>query len=329
MKNIERLLTIAIFSIVLFAGCKKNVADENGCYADIATASQNALKNNQNIFLIITMDGDDDESENFIKNVMEDKNFKEKIASKYSVAHMDFSAKTNRKTIVKENSSKKQRKAAESYFKLLKENVIFASLMDVTSTPSFYLLTKEKYFIAELYEQAPVSSVEELEFLLTSQDERVSDFVKKVERTKKGSKKEKIAAIQALFDEIPDKYLPLFEPITEKMLSLDKNNSTGNLSKYLMAKADAKSTRCFFENDAVGAAKSYISICDNKYLTPNDRQDAYFSAASIFALTKSAKDDVIEKTLQKAIDANPESDKVSTIQRFIDYVKTPPQEQTD
>ena len=80
MKNIKTILTITLAAItLLFGSCKKNNIDANGCFYDIDEATTVANKKNQDIMIIITLDGDDEDSTDFMDKVVRDSKFKEEI----------------------------------------------------------------------------------------------------------------------------------------------------------------------------------------------------------------------------------------------------------
>ena len=61
MKNLKTLTTILLaVAAMLFISCGKKTTDANGCYIDIDEATAAANKKNQDIMVIITLDGDDE-----------------------------------------------------------------------------------------------------------------------------------------------------------------------------------------------------------------------------------------------------------------------------
>ena len=94
MKNLKTLFTILLAATaLLFISCAKAKTDAYGCYYDFDEATAVANKKNQDIMVIITLDGDDEQSTDFMAKVVRDPKFKDDIASKYAVVCMDFSCK--------------------------------------------------------------------------------------------------------------------------------------------------------------------------------------------------------------------------------------------
>ena len=86
-------------------------------------ASKAAKKANQNILLIVTAEGDVDYDGNdfstpFMNNVVRTEDFKKLIQSEFTVALMDFSESTYKKTVVTDDLSSKEKKQAKKIAKV-------------------------------------------------------------------------------------------------------------------------------------------------------------------------------------------------------------------
>ena len=82
---------LILFALSLFISCGKAKNDEYGCFQTMDQALKNAQKNNQEVLVIVTMQGDDDLSQSFVSDILSTKEFKNEILPSYSVILMDFS----------------------------------------------------------------------------------------------------------------------------------------------------------------------------------------------------------------------------------------------
>ena len=186
---------LILFALSLFISCGKAKNDEYGCFQTMDQALKNAQKNNQEVLVIVTMQGDDDLSQSFVSDILSTKEFKNEILPSYSVMLMDFSQSSYKKTVVNETDSKAAKKAAEEYAKIVQNNSKTASLLNVSKTPSLYLLTKENYFITEVPYTDEVKTFEDFKKNLDAQSPLVSQMKEFIAAIQKGSKQEKLAAI--------------------------------------------------------------------------------------------------------------------------------------
>ena len=94
MKKTLKFILGALFAATLFISCGKAPVDEYGCFQQMEPALKNAQKKNQDVLVMITMNGDDDYSAKFINDVVAKDDFKKEILANYSTVLMDFSQTT-------------------------------------------------------------------------------------------------------------------------------------------------------------------------------------------------------------------------------------------
>lgn len=319
-KIITVLLMLLTFS--LFSSCGNAKTDQYGCFQTLEDAISNAEKKNQDVLVIVTMQGDDELSQSLVDNIIATEEFKNEVEKGFSVLLMDFSQNSYQKTVVNENDSKADQKAAEEYSKIVQSNSKTASLLNVSKTPSLYLLTKENYFITELEYTEDIKNFEDFKKLLTGQEELVSKMKELVAATKEGTSQEKLAAIDSLYENTEIIYRTFLSDLINKYVEMDKDNETGLLSKYLFAQADAKSTDMFMSGDSLAAAQSYVDVCSNPKLEAEYKQQAYYMAAYILSMSGSTDYATILDYLNLSIQADPESESVESINQVVEYLKT-------
>jgi len=319
-KHFYFLLGALVFAALFISGCsKKAMTDDSGLFMDLDDAQKNAEKKNQDILVLITSDGDDYTSEEFIQNVLNTEAFADTIAKKYSVFHFDFSQKAYEKTIAAEDATKEEKEQAAQYAELLQTGYQFASLLDCKYTPAVFLMTKERYVICELEYEDEIMEVESFEELLTSYESKSLELRQMLDATQKGSNLERVAAIDKLYTSTPENYKPFLLDLAKTIPDLDKNNESGLCSRYIVVAAESKAISLFTKGDIVGAVQTYISACDNKYINPEERQECYYMAAYLLGSTGAEDYDLIVSYLNLALTSCPESDKVEYIRNAISY----------
>lgn len=310
-----------LISVFFLAGCGKTKSASNGCYQDIGTAKTAAQKNNQDILVVVTMAGDDALSEDFVTKVLNSPSFEKDVASKFSVVHMDFSQSSYEKTVVNPEADKNTQKAAEDYANLMQENAKYASLMNIQNTPALFLLTKEVYVISDLEYTEDVKTSADILTLVEAKKNIIDDIHSKVDAIKNGSKLDKVKAIDNLYESTDPLYQPFLKELILEVVSLDKNNESGVLSKYLLAKADSDAADFYLTGDGAAASDAYAKICENAYLLPAHKQQAYYLAAYLLSMAGSTDFEKILGYLEKSLEADPESEQVPNIQNVIKYFK--------
>ncbi len=314
-------LIISLTLILSFTGCSKKAAtNEYGTFISMDDASQKAQKSKQNILLIVTTGIDDETSKLFVENVMASPDFK-KITSSYATVNFDFSEESYKKTVVKEEATNSDNEAAEKFAEVMYENARIASLLNVQATPSVYLFTAEKYFIAEAVFENDIQTVSELEELLKSYDDTCSTINEMVTSTKKGSITERVQAIDVLFEQTEAGYRTFLTTLINQVVEIDKNNESGLVSKYIVAKANAKASDFFVKGQVNEAIICFTEAAKEKFVEPSHAQQLYYMAAYLLAMSGSTDYATMVNYLQQAVDSDPTSPTVAEIQDFMNYIQ--------
>lgn len=320
MKKIYTLILV-LLSLV-FVSCSKAKVSSNGCFDNMDSALVQTKKTKQNILLIVTTGSDELSSQEFIDNVLNSPDFAEIIAKKYAVVNMDFSEESYQKTVIKPDATKEEQQASEEYSELMYKNARIASLLSVQSTPAIYLFSKEMCFITEVVPDGNVRTPAELETAISKYNDKIAFVNERVAASEKGSVIEKVTAIDELFEAIDSVYKTFLISYMDKVIQIDKKNESGLLNKYILAKANAKATEFFLEGNVEEAIMCFVSITKEAILTGEQKQQAYYMAAYLLAMSGSIEYDRICDYLQKSIEAAPDSQEVSGIEMFKNYVES-------
>ena len=316
------LILPLLFSVLLLSGCSKPQLDTEGCFTDADSAFKYAAKKDRNVLLLITMEDDDSQSTAFLNGVLRNESFKNEIASEYAVLHFDFSQKTYAQTVVPEGSDAKTQKLADEKASQIQKNTRFVSLLNVSQTPSFFILSKDSYVLSAFFYEEENPTFEGFKNTLQNQRPITDSMEALIKSAKKGSALQKVSAIDALYESTSADYRPLLEDLLESVQKLDKNNESGLLGKYIYAAADAKAIKLVNQGEVSQAVDLYIQAAENPAVASNLKQQSYYIAAYLCAMTGSAGTEVIQDYLQKAIDADPQSEEVSSIKKVMEIISS-------
>lgn len=324
MKRFYSVLLIALmfFMVLPFVSCKKNYeVDSDGLCIEFEAGRKNAIKNKQNILLLVTMEDDDLYSRTFLDHVVRTPDFEE-IKDAYTLIHFDFSEASYGKTIYKPEASKAENKEAEKISNIMLYNAQVASLLDVSYTPAMYILTDEGYYIADSLISEQVSSMSSFKRLLDSFGSKVERFNTLFAATTEGTSLDKVAAIDAVFESTDMEHRVLLAELIREIPKLDKVNRTGLVSKYLLAAAECDAINMYRAGQIGEAINAYTKVTKEKHLSPEHRQQAFYMAAYLLMSSGSSDFSIILDYLKKSVEANPNGADVANIQNVLDYVLT-------
>ena len=313
-------LTLVLFTLIaslFIISCGKAKTDAYGCYYDFDEATAVANKKNQDIMVIITLDGDDEQSTDFMAKVVRDSKFKDDIASKYAVVCMDFSQKSYEATVAAEDADAAAKKAAEENANRMQKNTRVATILNASETPVIFLLSKEQYLINGLYYDDENRTLEGFKEAIAAKASSIDDMHKMIYQTKIGTAEEKIAAIDALFEATSPSYRLLLLGLIDSVKSLDPTNKSGLVGKYVYEAAAAKSDKALIDGDVKTAVQFFIDVAEEEYVPAESKQQALYTAAYMSSMAELEEIPVVISYLEKSIQYAPDSDDVPAIKRVI------------
>ena len=313
-------LSFIVFITLLLVSCARPARDSYGCYRDFESAvmSGTASGSGRNIIVIATMEGSDEQSGEFLQKVVRDSGFSA-VTEQYSVVLMDFSKKAYDATVAADAEDKKAVKIAAQNEEILNRNILTAKLLNISTTPSFYLLSKEGCFITNVDYIDEINSPQEFLNLLSSYQEKAETVNALIARCSSASSQEKLQAIEELYDSTESLYRPFLLDFITKAIKL-ASSDVNKKSKFLLARTDAQSTRAFLGGNADAAVSGYVNLAAEKNLTAEARQQAWYMAAYLLAMSDASQYEVIITYLQNAVEAAPESADAASIQRAINEI---------
>ena len=317
MKKLMKTLMCALLALTVI-GCSNTVTDYNGIYTSTKDAAKAAKKSGKPVVVVATMKGSDFYSEDIINVIFSDDRFVDEIAKDYVVLHLDFSEEAYQATVFNDESTKEEIKAAEKNAKIMQDNTLLASRLNLQETPAIFIMSKDMYFISMLdYLTDEVTNYDSFKALIDRQKEDIDLFEEKIKAATTGTREEKLSGIDRIYEDTDIVYRAFLSELIDEYISLDKNNETGLLSKYIIAKADIESSNYFMAGDVANAVKVYAECANDERIDASDRQNLYYLCSYLLVATNSTDFDAIRTFLQKAIDAYPEGPNVPMLQDII------------
>ena len=321
------MVAVSVFAALILASCG-NSQDSNGWYSDFESAKKSAQAKNKEILFFVNSDSDVPESENGVQAILS-KEFADSVKDDFVCVHFDFTDLQSVFGVLDNEISSKEQKNLEKRRDLLNRQFKIADFYGIRETPVINILSKDGYFISEVNCEFNSDSVEGFTGLLKLEADEIAEFNKKVASTKKGSKQEKLDAIDALFEEAADIHKLALYDLLKKAVSMDSKNDSGKIGKYLFQIAHTDAYDKLLTQDFAGALKIYEKCAENKYMSPEDIQSLYFMCAELATKLPDAKIEDVISYMKQSVQAAPESELVPQIQQYIEYMENSVAAQND
>ena len=301
MKKIGILVVAMAFALSLVS-CGKKI-DSSVWISNLDDAKKAAQAEEKRIFLFFSDDEGDGKSAKLKKNVFEKEDFVKAYTEKYVLVNLDYSS---------------SRSASDD---LLAGDYRLFELYDGAMTPYFLILSPEGYVMGKLVfeENADLDTVR---ITFAEAEEEIAHFEETLAKSKKGTKEERLAAIDELFDNTEPMLTYHLSPLNKLYLSLDKKNESGQYLKHLIALTYAKATDFFMDNEAEKGCEEFAKLVKDKNLTDDDKQMALYTAGYLLAQSGSDNFTKIRDYFEQAYNINPESEAGQSIKMSLDYVQT-------
>ena len=315
IKSIIGALAIAVFFICCSASSKPG---KNGWYVDYDEAKKAAQKKNKNLLIFFSVVDNDAESWTLKEKVFDTKEFVSALSKRFILVNLDFSAAPSDDD---EEQSEKQKKEAEERQRKIDYMGYVASLYNVDSIPSVFLATKEGYCAAKVETSDEDLTPEAYIKLIESKTADLDTINTLVDAVRAASGVEKARAIDALSEATDDTRRLLLADLFRTIPSLDPNDETGLVGKYLLLTAVFDASTFYMRRDFDSAIQALISAAEDKRLDGRDRQHAYYYAGELLTTTGSTDYKAVFDYFQKAYDADPESEYAPRIAKMLVALK--------
>ena len=315
IKPIIGALAIAVF----FTGCSASAkAGKNGWYVDYDEAKKEAQKKNKNLLILFSVVDNDEESRTLKEKVFDTKEFVSALSKHFILVNLDFSASLSGDD---EDQSEKGKKEAEERQRKIEYMGYIASLYNVDSIPSVFLATKEGYCAAKVETSDEDVTQEAYIKLIESKTADLDKINALTDAVRAASGVEKVRAIDALSEATDDTRRMLLADLFRTLPSLDPNDETGLVGKYLLLTAVFDASTFYARRDFSSAIQALVSAAEDNRLDRHDRQHAYYYAGELLTTTGSTDYKAVFDYFQKAYDADPESEYAPRIAKMLVALK--------
>ncbi len=317
MKKI--MIAVSVFAALILASCRKS-QDSNGWFSDFDAAKKTAQTKNKEILFFVNSDADVPGSESGVQTILS-KEFVDSVKDGFVCVHFDFTDLQSVFGVSENEISSKEQKNLEKRRELLNKQFKIADFYGIRETPVINILSKDGYFISEINCEFNSDSMEGFAGLLKLEADEIAEFNKKVASTQKGSKQEKIDAIDVLFEEAADVHKLALYDLLKKAVSIDSKNDSGKIGKFIVQIAHTDAYNKLLVQDVAGALKIYEKCAENKFISPEDVQSLYFMCAELATKLPNSKAEDVISYMNQAVQAAPESQLVPQIQQYIEYME--------
>ena len=197
--------------------------------------------------------------------------------------------------------------------KELKTNYLLFSQYRVGDLP--YIVVRS--FEGEVYYSSQLNEDERLEEVLKKVIAQKTHISKIKNKIKSSSAASKTRAIDAFFSSIYNAEHAMYDDFRRGAIEADPSNESGLVGKFKIIFASLKAERLMMQKKYLSAADEYIMILKEDCLNAEERQNAWYQIAYLYALSKKIENEKIIYCLKNAINAAPESEAVPRLQEII------------
>ena len=303
-KTLTKVLWIsaAIFLSAVAFSCKQTAADAVW-YNDFEESKAAAAEQGKNILLFFTGSDWDTISQSLAANVFTSDVFLKKVASKYILTQLDF--------------PQAEGSIAEEQFM---KNYDVANSFTLEGIPTVLLVTKEGYVISIIDTTADIESADAYVKTITSFNKQSDKIVAASKKMDKVEGIDKVKQIDTFADLLDSSYRYLLSDLFSRSDLDPKINQS-----YMEIPAQLtypKAMETFSSGSPDEAVKMFIDIAEGGLLNKADTQEAYYSAAYLYAQSPNSDNTVVLDYLSKSYQVDTESETADSILQTMEYIKS-------
>lgn len=305
-QQVISLVIACIFTItfLLFSSCNKEPKEPVEWQTSYAQAIMQAKTDNKPIFAIFTGLSWDAQSAILKDQIFDTDDFKNEIAKSFVPLMIDIDA--NNENIP---------------FEIAQKNYNLAVKIGITGTPAIILFTQNGIPFTQLdFGEFSITS-ESILSLLSSRKDIISKFTKLENAIQGTESMERVTAIDAFYEALPDKYHLIMGDVISEIPELDPQNESGLLGKYLLMITYANAQKHIENQNEEEALQCFIDVFTKKdFFTPEQNQEILYSTAVIAAKIGKSNEVVLDY-LQQAYNADTQTQNAAYILEKIEQLK--------
>lgn len=297
---ISAALILAAFSF----SCSQTVP-EAVWYYDFEESKTAAAEQDKNILLFFTGSDWDATSQSLAANVFTSDSFLKKVATKYILTQLDFPQAEG--SIVEEQFMK---------------NYDVANYFTLQGLPTVLMVTKDGYVVSIIDTTAEIENADDYVKSITSLNKKSDKIIDASKKMQKAEGVDKVKHIDALADQLDLSYRYLLSDLFSQIAELDPENKSNLYGKYLLQLTYPKAMETFSMGDTDSAVNMLLDIAEGGLLNKADTQEAYYSAAYLYAQTPDSDKTLVLDYLRKSYKIDTESETAESILQTIGYIES-------
>ena len=249
--------------------------------------------------------------------------FVKKLSDEFVLVNVDFSEErfiemeqAEETAYSAEGVSDDEREAALGRMNALLDDVKLTRMYNVAQTPSLYVVS-DRGLVIDVLPVTPGTDEDAFLALVDGARGKIAEFDGDLERIKKARGVEKARAIDEFFEKTPLDYRYFLSDLCMELVDADKKDETALVGKHLLVVANNRAVDRFLDQNPEGASDEFIAVAENKRLSGDERQQAYYTAGYLLAQSGSVQYGKIKDCFQKAYDAAPESEYAEKIKEMV------------
>ena len=308
----KKIWFAAVLVSLFLVSCSKDEPDgQEEWLTNLEEAVSKAKTENKNIVLLVTAQ-EDGYSADLMNDIFYRRSFVNRMTAGSVLVNFDFS-----KDIIQSAVDA----GDDELLSKIDRNMLDASLYGIDMTPTVLILSKDGYFITQIFLTSHTNSPDEFNVLYEQALPQIEAFTARTDLIASSAGTEKLAAIDALYEATPEEYRPLLHNLCDEYVSADAANSTGKCSKYLLSSCDYNGRYQLFQHNYEAAAQLYEKTAENAFLTPLEKQETYYQSGFLLASLGYTDYEKLKLIFKKSLDAAPDSGNAATIKQMISIVE--------
>jgi len=333
MKKNESVLVILFAAFIamtmMLTGCNKKetakeapVEDVAGWLTDYDAAKAVAQQYGKKIYILFSGSDWDGKSKEFNEKIGNTDEIIQAMHKDYVLLNIDF-ADAEFKTAQSDETKlpADQQAAIQALREKITKNRNVASLYNVRAYPCAFVTSSEGYYLSNIAFDDTVQTPAEYVAKVTKDNFELEKFTTLLNKVKHSKKISKVNAIEELYQAEPQEYRALLVDMFREVPKLDKKNKTKLVGKYETEVAYVDSIQFARNHDVDGAINVFLNLIKDGHLTPEQKQNAYYSAAYICSQNVQPDIEKMMGLLQSGIDVAPKGDLVPAMKNVLEECK--------
>lgn len=292
-------LTFGLIAAVLLTSCAP--AKEAVWFTDFETAQTEAAAQNKDLFILFSGMDWDGLSRDLLSNILDTEDFKKAAGKNFVIVNLDLSQ--NDDAIDAEQLEKNQEIAQE---------------LNILSFPTMAAVSVDKELLYEFAYDMDNTTISSLIAELKTAGKAAKQIKDLKAKINKSTGAEKVTYIDELISVIPNSYVFQYIDLVSGIPELDPENKSGLVGKYKVILAYPDAISLFYNGDIDGAVKIYTDLAEDPMLKNEEKQEAYYMAATIYYQTGDIQN--IKEVLEKAIAVEPDNENSKLFKETLEQI---------